>query len=201
MADGLVVVRVDDGRKDPKVDIQDQSMKPQKRKRSSWILGGLSSETKESMVNGLQHEIEGLLGYYKEIMDQKVGFGLGSDLGSVDSDSVNAMVAVLMEASELPLSRLVEEIHGRVKEKMGNLTLSAVKSAVLYVGQRMMYGVPNDDADVLEDVTPSCLWCWEVLLVSFLFLIVLLILSNLSYAFWLLELRLLLGLIYFRCFH
>ncbi|GLT40932.1 hypothetical protein SLA2020_150280 [Shorea laevis] len=162
MSDGLVVVGVDDGRKDPKVEIQDQSRKTQKRKRSSWILECLSSEPKESMVNGLQHEIEGLLGYYKEIMDQKVGFGLGSDLGSVDSGSVNAMVAVLMEESELPLSRLVEEIHGRVKEKMGNLTLPAVKSAVLYVGQRMMYGVANDDADVLEDVTPSCLWCWEI---------------------------------------
>ena len=25
-----------------------------------------------------------------------------------------------------------------------------------------MYGVPNVDADILEDETHSCLWCWEV---------------------------------------
>ncbi|PON99829.1 hypothetical protein TorRG33x02_042470 [Trema orientale] len=25
-----------------------------------------------------------------------------------------------------------------------------------------MYGVPNANADVLEDESQSCLWCWEV---------------------------------------
>ena len=25
-----------------------------------------------------------------------------------------------------------------------------------------MYGVPNVDADILEDETHSCLWCWGV---------------------------------------
>ncbi|GLT87902.1 hypothetical protein SLE2022_059550 [Rubroshorea leprosula] len=162
MGDGQAVVGVEDCRKDPKVDSQDQPRKTQKRKRGSWVFEGLSSEEKESRINGFQKEMEGLFGYYKEVMGEKVGFGLGSDLGIVDSGSVNAMVAVLMEESDLPLSRLVEEIHGRIKEKMGNLTLQAVKSAVLFVGQRMMYGVPNEDVDVLEDVTPSCLWCWEI---------------------------------------
>jgi len=38
-----------------------------------------------------------------------------------------------------------------------------VKSSLLFVGQRMMYGVPNADADILEDHSDSCLWCWEVI--------------------------------------
>lgn len=156
-----MVLGVDYGRKDPEVGSQVQPRKTHKRKRASLVVEGLSGEQKESMVNGLQEEMKGLLGYYKEVMDQKVGFGLGTDLGSVDSSSVNAVVAVLMEESDLPLSRLVEEIHGRVKEKMTSVTLAAVKSAVLFVGHRIGYGVPNDDADVLEDVSPSCLWCWE----------------------------------------
>ncbi|MCL7029591.1 hypothetical protein MKW94_027957, partial [Papaver nudicaule] len=29
------------------------------------------------------------------------------------------------------------------------------------VGQRVMYGIGNADADVLEDDSDKCLWCWE----------------------------------------
>ncbi|XP_031271979.1 chromatin assembly factor 1 subunit FAS1-like [Pistacia vera] len=57
---------------------------------------------------------------------------------------------------------LVEEIHMKVKENENvGLTLAAVKSAVVCVGHRVMYGFPNVDADVLEDHTQACLWCWE----------------------------------------
>lgn len=37
----------------------------------------------------------------------------------------------------------------------------SVKSAVILLGQRMFYGIPNADADVLEDESESALWCWE----------------------------------------
>ncbi|KAI8008175.1 Chromatin assembly factor 1 subunit FSM [Camellia lanceoleosa] len=40
-------------------------------------------------------------------------------------------------------------------------TVASVKSTVLFIGQRSLYGVPNTDADILEDETESCLWCWE----------------------------------------
>lgn len=67
-----------------------------------------------------------------------------------------------MEEISLPLSKLVDEIFAKLKEKMESATMASVKSAVVSVGQRVSYGVPNADADVLEDDTESCLWCWEV---------------------------------------
>ena len=48
------------------------------------------------------------------------------------------------------------------KNNGGGVTLATVKSSVLLVGQRLAYGVSNADADVLEDESASCLWCWEV---------------------------------------
>lgn len=55
----------------------------------------------------------------------------------------------------------MDEIYEKLKLKEG-VTLASVRSSVLFVGQRSMYGIGNADADVLEDDTESCLWCWEV---------------------------------------
>ncbi|XVF30240.1 hypothetical protein REPUB_Repub16aG0040000 [Reevesia pubescens] len=162
MADSVPVIDVDDDPKVPKMDGQEQPKKTQKRKRASWFSETLSGEERETQIKGLEQEMEGLFGYYKEVMEQKSGFGMGSDIGLVESScSLNSVVAVLMEESDLPLSKLVEAIHEKIKDKMENVSLGAVKSAVLFVGQRVKYGLGNEDADILEDDSHFSLWCWE----------------------------------------
>ncbi|XP_065875533.1 chromatin assembly factor 1 subunit FAS1 [Euphorbia lathyris] len=148
---------------------QSQPKKTLKRKRkssvSSLLLHKLTNEQKEAHIEVLKKELEGLFGYYREVMDQKVGFGFGADLGGSEGNSLNGRVGLLMEESQLALSKLVAEIHFRLSEERGkgneDVTLAMVKTAVLFVGQRVLYGVPNVHADVLEDETQACLWCWE----------------------------------------
>lgn len=137
--------------------VEDPPKKTLKRKRP-WSI--LTQEGKQNKIKGLNEETQGLIGYYKEMITNQ---RLSMDMSECCS-SLNGSVAVLMEESELPLSKLVDQIFVKLekKGKMG-FNLAAVKSAVLFVGQRIMYGVPNLDADVLEDDTEACLWCWEVM--------------------------------------
>jgi len=153
----------------------DQPKKTLKRKRATLTptqqqqLVNLTGEQKEVQIEELKREMEGLFGYYRETMNQKMGFGFGVDLGGSECINVNGMVGLLMEESDMSFSKLVEEIYGKLVKKSANLTVAVVKSAVLFVGQRITYGVPNVDADVLEDETQSCLWCWEVFIYLFYF--------------------------------
>ncbi|PPS13746.1 hypothetical protein GOBAR_AA06830 [Gossypium barbadense] len=158
MADSVPVIGVDDDPKSPKMVGNDQPKEIQKRKRASWVWEALSDEQREAQIKRLKQEMDGLFGYYKEVLEQKSG--LGMEL--LESGcSLNSLVAVLMEESDLPLLRLIETIHEQVKDRMGNVSMAAVKSAVLFVGQRVKYGLGNEDADVLEDDSQSSLWCWE----------------------------------------
>ncbi|KAG8496914.1 hypothetical protein CXB51_008096 [Gossypium anomalum] len=158
MADSVPVIGVDDDPKSPKMVGNDQPKETQKRKRASWVWEALSDEQREAQIKRLKQEMDGLFGYYKEVVEQKSG--LGMEL--LESGcSLNSLVAVLMEESDLPLLRLIETIHEKVKDRMGNVSMAAVKSAVLFVGQRVKYGLGNEDADVLEDDSQSSLWCWE----------------------------------------
>ncbi|KAL1223110.1 Chromatin assembly factor 1 subunit FAS1 [Cardamine amara subsp. amara] len=129
--------------------------KPKKRKRDD----NLTSEEREIQISSLNQEMKGLFDYFREVMNQNNKSDLF--LGFSDCSSVNSMVALLMEEMSLPLSKLVDEIFSKLKEKIETVTMVAVKSAVVSVGQRVSYGVINADADVLEDDTESCLWCWE----------------------------------------
>ncbi|CAH2065585.1 unnamed protein product [Thlaspi arvense] len=138
---------------------QEQPKKPNKRKRESAAIENLSSEEKEAQISSLKQEMKGLFEYFRETMGQPQTTDLFS--GSSDFSSVNSMVALLMEEMSLPLSKLVDEIFSKLKESNESVTMASVKSAVVSVGQRVSYGVPNADADVLEDDTESCLWCWE----------------------------------------
>ncbi|KAF7805286.1 chromatin assembly factor 1 subunit FAS1 [Senna tora] len=152
---------------DAEVDMKDQkptghghSRNIRKRKRVILSLGNLSAQEKEARIESFQKELGGLFGYYNEVKDQKVGVELN------ECGSRNAVIAVLMEESELPLSRLVDQIYHKLKNVDNPVvpdpvTYASVKNSVLFVGQRLMYGVPNVDADVLEDDSESCLWCWE----------------------------------------
>ncbi|EXC24919.1 hypothetical protein L484_011785 [Morus notabilis] len=166
------VVKID-GAPDPngqKTNGPDQPGKSQKRKRSASLIPevlGATTEEKEARIVALRTELEGLFGFYKEVTGKKA-VDLDIMTAMQCRSGANALVAALMEESDLPLSKLVEEIHGEVakaKEKgvccEGLLTVASVKSTVVFVGQRVMYGVSNADADVLEDDSHSCLWCWE----------------------------------------
>ncbi|KAF8393777.1 hypothetical protein HHK36_019975 [Tetracentron sinense] len=124
-----------------------------KRKRAS-ILENINTDERESRIDGLRHELDGLFRYFKEVSLQKVY------LEGNDYCSSNSVIACLLEESDLPFSKLVEEIYEKLKTRDG-ITLVSVRSTVLFVGQRLMYGIANADADVLEDETESCLWCWE----------------------------------------
>lgn len=135
-----------------------------KRKRKKNVPEKLSAREKEARIEALQNELDALFGYYKEVKNQKVDVELN------ECGSMNAVIAVLMEESEFPLSVLVDEIHDKLKNAgsavvpVERVTHASVKNSVLSVGQRIVYGVPNTDADILEDHAESCLWCWEVML-------------------------------------
>ncbi|KAK4385779.1 Chromatin assembly factor 1 subunit FSM [Sesamum angolense] len=76
------------------------------------------------------------------------------------------MIACLMEESDVPLFKLVDETFEKVKGRTGNdesVTKASAKSTVLMTGgQRLCYGVASADADILEDESECALWCWEV---------------------------------------
>ena len=150
----VMTIDVDEDPKGTKMDGSDVPRKTQKRKRVSLCSETLKPEEKAAQMEDLRLELDGLFKYYEEMKEKKVFF----DVGMCSSSS--STVAVLMEESELPLSKLVEEIHQKLKDGM---SAANVKNSVLKVGQRVMYGVPNVEADVLEDQSQTCLWCWEVM--------------------------------------
>ncbi|KAI3757066.1 hypothetical protein L6452_04599 [Arctium lappa] len=136
--------------------VVDVGKKVTKRKRVELVM---SLEEREARIDALREEIEGLINYYNEYNNSgDVGFNVDSVKASC---SGNSRIACLLEESSLPLSKLVESIFERVKEKEGSMTPASVKSSVLLIGQRSFYGVQNPNADVLEDDSASSLWCWE----------------------------------------
>ncbi|KAJ4809594.1 Chromatin assembly factor 1 subunit fas1 [Rhynchospora pubera] len=121
-----------------------------KRKRQSLSLNLLNN--KEALILELQQELEGLFAFYKEVS------GLAVNLDN--PVNTNSLIAGLLEERAVSFSKLAGEIFDKVKDKDG-MSLASVKSSVLLLGQRAMYGTSKADADVLEDESDSCLWCWE----------------------------------------
>uniref|UniRef100_A0A0E0JS53 Chromatin assembly factor 1 subunit FAS1 n=1 Tax=Oryza punctata TaxID=4537 RepID=A0A0E0JS53_ORYPU len=124
-----------------------------KRKRASSG-PALAAADKDALVAGCRQELEGLLEYYKEVSGHRMQFEAGNL-------STNAAIGCLLEESSLGLSNLVDEIHEKLKGMEG-VSATSVRSSVLLLGQRMMYGQSSPDADVLEDESEMALWCWEV---------------------------------------
>ncbi|KAL6840335.1 hypothetical protein ACP4OV_030145 [Aristida adscensionis] len=124
-----------------------------KRKRASNG-PAIASADKDALLAGCRQELEGLFQYYKEVSGREIQLE-GCNL------SGNAMVGWLLEESSLGLTRLVEEIYEKLKGKE-SVSAASVRSSVLLIGQRMMYGKSSPDADVLEDESESALWCWEI---------------------------------------
>ncbi|KAH7685087.1 Chromatin assembly factor 1 subunit A protein [Dioscorea alata] len=123
-----------------------------KRKRVS-IEGNLAAEDMESLGRQCRRELDDLFEYYKEFSAIQMNL-------EAEVSSNNHMIACLLEESNLSFSKLVEEIYEKLKGREG-ITLASVKTSILYVGQRMIYGISKNEADVLEDTSDSCLWCWE----------------------------------------
>ncbi|KAH6757519.1 hypothetical protein C2S52_023387 [Perilla frutescens var. hirtella] len=139
--------------------------RPPKRKRLESCLYTPSPEEKQAKIVGFRNEIDSLVKYCKKLGSEN-RTGLLENFGKVEnsSASVNGVVPCLMEESDLPLSKLVDEIFEKVNYRTGNgdgFSKASVKSAVLIIGQRMCYGVVSPDADVLEDEAERALWCWE----------------------------------------
>lgn len=133
----------------------ERSVKKSLKRKRALFDEDLSGEEKESVIGGYRQEIDGLFRYFKDVLVQK------AHLDETGCCSSNSLIACLLEESSLPFSKLVDEIYEKLKLKEG-VTLASVRSSVLFVGQRSMYGIGNADADVLEDNSESCLWCWEV---------------------------------------
>uniref|UniRef100_A0A453LH77 Chromatin assembly factor 1 subunit FSM n=1 Tax=Aegilops tauschii subsp. strangulata TaxID=200361 RepID=A0A453LH77_AEGTS len=131
-----------------------QVQKQLKRKRAS---NGpvIAPAEKEALADGCRLELQGLFEYYKEVSGHKMQIDGGGNL------STNAMIGCLLEESNLGLSKLVDEAFEKLKGTEG-VSVASVRSSVLLIGQRMMYGQSSPDADVLEDESELSLWCWEV---------------------------------------
>ncbi|KAM0905944.1 hypothetical protein ACQ4PT_016962 [Festuca glaucescens] len=130
-----------------------QVQKQLKRKRASNG-PAIAAAEKEALVAGCRQELQGLFEYYKEVSGHRMQLE-GGNLSS------NAMIGCLLEESTLGLTKLVDEAFEKLKETEG-VSVASVRSSVLLIGQRMMYGQSSPDADVLEDESELSLWCWEV---------------------------------------
>lgn len=153
--------------KKKEMDVENRKMigaKKRKREPAAAAIENLTPEEKDAQIQSLKLEMESLFVYFRQTIGQTQTPDLFSSDSSSSSSSVNSMVALLMEETSLPLSKLVDEIFSKLREKIESVTMASVKTAVVSVGQRVSYGVPNADADVLEDDDESCLWCWEVTL-------------------------------------
>ncbi|XP_057784473.1 chromatin assembly factor 1 subunit FAS1-like [Salvia miltiorrhiza] len=139
--------------------------RPPKRKRLEPCAFSPSPEVKQAKIVGFRNEIDSLVKYCKNLVSENKGVLLESlEKFENSSASVNSVIACLMEESDLPLSKLVDEVFEKVRDRKGNCTAlskASVKNAVLIMGQRLCYGVVGADADVLEDEAERALWYWE----------------------------------------
>ncbi|KAL8517883.1 hypothetical protein ACS0TY_009265 [Phlomoides rotata] len=118
-------------------------------------------EEKLAKISEFRDEVNSLVKYCKDLASENRGAWLeNAEKVGNSSASLDGVIACLMEESDLPLSKLVDEIY----EKVGNgdgVSKAKVKNIVLTIGSRSCYGVKSEDADVLEDEDESSLWCWE----------------------------------------
>ncbi|XP_027085917.2 chromatin assembly factor 1 subunit FAS1 isoform X1 [Coffea arabica] len=162
-----MVIDVDEAAPTGKMSGSDKR-KALKRKRGfAGGLPGLTPEEKSAKIKALKEEMKSLFNFYLELNGNKENENVED--GSLNNNNVDSAIAVLMEESWLPLSRLAVEIFEKLKGKFGSdnsgggglSSLASVKSRLLLIGQRVFYGISDADADLLEDDSESALWCWE----------------------------------------
>ena len=139
-----------------------------KRKRNHIIASDLDAEERCSLINQFQSEIDSLLYFFREDEGKAESNTESRPRSTLPMLKQRAEIASLVEGSSLPFSKLVTEIHGKLSasvadpESSFSLTLCTLRSSILSIGERIMFGMLNPDADVLEDDSERCLWCWEV---------------------------------------
>ncbi|KAH9620582.1 hypothetical protein KSS87_015809, partial [Heliosperma pusillum] len=126
-----------------------------KRKR---VQTQLTPEEKESRLKTLNDELNSLFNYFNEVLNSDITSSLSL---FKDNVNLNAAIAALLEEKRCSCSKLVNEIYDKVKDRDGNgvtVTVSSVKASVLYVGQRISYGVANGEVDTRDmKLLPSSL--------------------------------------------
>ncbi|VVA41482.1 PREDICTED: chromatin assembly, partial [Prunus dulcis] len=83
---------------------QDRARKTQKRKRVSFSPECLGLEAKEAQIESFRKQLDGLFGFYMEVMGQRVDLDV-----RLCGNNMNSVIGALIEESGLPLSKLVEE--------------------------------------------------------------------------------------------
>lgn len=137
------------------MDPERASMKPLKRKRV-FVDPDIGPKEKKDLINGFCDELTKLFEYFHSVLAWK----LGNE--EAECCSVNSAIACMLEGSNLPFSKLSCEIYERLKERDG-VTLGSVQRDLHFIGSRLNYGIDNGNPNLLEDLSESCLWCWEVI--------------------------------------
>eukprot|EP01018_Ginkgo_biloba_P037348 Gb_13173 [translate_table: standard] len=142
------------------------SLKKVSKRKRSLFQEALDPEAKAAHIHQFQKEIASLTKYFNEVVEDR-SFLDDVEIVNARNNTTNAVIARLLEESRLPFSKLVQQIYEKLKNLSnqnggGDITLAFVRSSVLFIGQRSCYGITKADADVLEDESESCLWCWEV---------------------------------------
>ncbi|KAH9290008.1 hypothetical protein KI387_034125 [Taxus chinensis] len=154
-----------DSSKDPASETCTSSVKKTLKRKRSLFLQSLDSGSRETHIQQFRQEIESLFKYFDESFE-KIGSSDEEEFADTGVASTNVIIARHLEDSRLSYSKIVEEIHEKLKNKLDQngveISLAFVKSSVLLIGQRPSYGIPSTVADVLEDESQSCLWRWEV---------------------------------------
>ena len=139
-----------------------------KRKRNHIIASDLDAEERCSLINQFQSEIDSLLYFFREDEGKAESNTESRPRSTLPMLKQRAEIASLVEGSSLPFSKLVTEIYGKLStrvtdpESSFSMTLCTLRGSILSIGERVMFGILNPDADVLEDDSERCLWCWEV---------------------------------------
>ncbi|XP_073040417.1 LOW QUALITY PROTEIN: chromatin assembly factor 1 subunit FAS1 [Primulina eburnea] len=148
-----------------KIDVSDHKKVVMKRKRVAPLSCLENPEEKQAKIDALREETNSLVRFGKKlVLENRVALLENVEKSGSSSAALNRVIACALEESDLPLSKLVDEVFDKVVEKIGNtdsVTKASVKSIVLLIGQRLCYGVTDADADVLENDADCALWCWE----------------------------------------
>ncbi|XP_075498612.1 LOW QUALITY PROTEIN: chromatin assembly factor 1 subunit FAS1 [Primulina tabacum] len=149
-----------------KIDVSNHKKVVLKRKRVAPLSCLENPEEKQAKIDALREETNSLVRFGKNlVLQNRVPLLENVDKSGSSSAALNRVIACALEESDLPLSKLVDEVFDKVVEKIGNtdsVTKASVKSIVLLIGQRLCYGVTDADADVLENDADCALWCWEI---------------------------------------
>lgn len=145
-----------------------------KRKRNFLINVNDDDFNKHSVLCQCQKELDSLFLYFKDSLVPKL------NLEDCDGCSNNQSIACLMEGSNLSLLKLAEEIFTKIGMREG-VTVEMVRRELPFVGSRVKYGVDNGNLNLGEDESETCLWCWEVIINSTYYC--LLVLSFLNFLF------------------